>query len=85
MGITIKIKIVAARNLPVMDKTHNLTDAYVEVRFGSKTEYWYKTNVCRKTLNPTWNQQFRIEIPDYSYFLDNIIELRFNVIVSTRG
>lgn len=76
MGTTIKIKIVSARNLPVMDSLHNLTDAYVEIKFGPNSEYYHKTSVCRKSLNPTWNQQFRIEVPDFSYFQENVLELK---------
>ncbi|CAG0922562.1 unnamed protein product [Notodromas monacha] len=55
----VKVRIVAGRNLPVMDRTNETTDAYVEVRFGSTT---YKTEVCRKTLSPQWNSEwFRFE------------------------
>jgi hypothetical protein len=50
------------RNLPVMDRSNDTTDAYVEVKHGSIT---YKTDVKRKTLNPVFNSNwFRFEIDD---------------------
>jgi Ca2+-dependent lipid-binding protein len=56
----VKVRVVAGRNLPVMDRTNETTDAYVEVRFGSTT---YKTEVCRKSLCPQWNSEwFRFEV-----------------------
>lgn len=46
------VKIKAGRNLPIMDRTNETTDAYVEIKLGTVT---YKTDVCRKSLNPQWN------------------------------
>lgn len=46
------VKIKAARNLPVMDKSSETTDAFVEIKLASVT---HKTDVFRKSLNPTWN------------------------------
>lgn len=37
-----------------MDKASDLTDAYVEVRFADLEAQ--RTTVCRKTLNPVWNE-----------------------------
>jgi len=37
-----------------MDKASDLTDAYVEVRFADFEAQ--RTTVCRKTLNPVWNE-----------------------------
>ncbi|XP_055375109.1 C2 domain-containing protein 5 isoform X2 [Condylostylus longicornis] len=56
------VKIKAGRNLPVMDRGSDTTDAYVEIKLGSVT---HKTDVCRKTLNPQWNTDwFRFEVDD---------------------
>lgn len=74
MGAIVKINIARARNLPIMDRASGLTDAYVEIKFGPKIEC--KTTVCKKTLNPIWDQQFRLEVPNVSYIQDNIIELK---------
>ena len=56
----VKVKIVAGRNLPVMDRSSDTTDAYVELKLGNTT---YKTDVCRKSLNPQWNSEwYRFEV-----------------------
>ncbi|XP_055610294.1 C2 domain-containing protein 5 isoform X2 [Uranotaenia lowii] len=56
----VKVKILAGRNLPVMDRSSDTTDAYVEIKLGSST---HKTDVCRKSLNPTWNSDwYRFEV-----------------------
>ncbi|KAK2175121.1 hypothetical protein NP493_746g01027 [Ridgeia piscesae] len=58
----LKVKIVAAQDLPVMDRASELTDAFVEIKFGNTT---YKTDVYRKSLNPQWNSEwFRFEVDD---------------------
>jgi len=58
----VKVKILAGRNLPVMDRSSDTTDAFVEIRFGEVT---YKTDVFRKSLNPAWNSEwFRFEADD---------------------
>lgn len=54
MPCILKIKVIGARDLPVMDKASDLTDAYVEVRFADFEAQ--RTTVCRKTLNPVWNE-----------------------------
>lgn len=58
----IKVKVLAGRNLPVMDRSGDTTDAYVEIKFGNTT---YKTDVCRKSLNPQWNSEwYKFEVED---------------------
>ncbi|XP_051159137.1 C2 domain-containing protein 5 [Leptopilina boulardi] len=58
----IKVRILSGRNLPVMDRSSDTTDAYVEIKFGNTT---YKTDVCRKSLNPQWNSEwYRFEVDD---------------------
>jgi Ca2+-dependent lipid-binding protein len=56
MPCILKIRVIGARDLPVMDKASDLTDAYVEVRFADFEAQ--RTTVCRKTLNPVWNEVF---------------------------
>lgn len=51
----VKVKIMSGRNLPVMDRSSDTTDAYVEIKLGNTT---YKTDVCRKSLHPTWNSEW---------------------------
>lgn len=59
----VKVKIIAGRNLPVMDRGSDTTDAYVEIKLGGITQ---KTDVCRKSLNPRFNSDwFRFEMDDH--------------------
>lgn len=45
-----------------MDRASDLTDAFVEVKFGNTT---FKTDVCPKSLNPQWNSEwFKFEVDD---------------------
>ena len=53
----VKVKILAGRNLPIMDRSSETTDAYVEIKLGSVTQ---KTDVYRKSLNPQWNSEWFI-------------------------
>ncbi|GLG96185.1 Uncharacterized protein GBIM_03015, partial [Gryllus bimaculatus] len=58
----VKVKILAGRNLPVMDRSSDTTDAYVEIKMGNTT---YKTDVFRKSLNPVWDSEwYRFEVDD---------------------
>ncbi|XP_038207188.1 C2 domain-containing protein 5 isoform X2 [Zerene cesonia] len=70
----IKVKVLAGRNLPVMDRASDTTDAFVEVKFGGVT---HKTDVCRKSLNPQWNstEWYRFEV-DESELQDEPLQLR---------
>lgn len=74
----VKVKIISGRNLPVMDRSSDTTDAYVEIKLGSTT---YKTDVCRKSLHPQWNSEwYRFEVrtvlyADHTIFLIRIYPL----------
>ncbi|RWS03486.1 hypothetical protein B4U79_05423 [Dinothrombium tinctorium] len=58
----VKVRVLAGRNLPVMDKSSDTSDAFVEVKLGNTT---YKTEVFRHSLNPYWNSEwFRFEADD---------------------
>ena len=74
MPCILKIRVIRARDLPVMDKATDLTDAYVEVRFGDHDVQ--RTPICRKSLNPTWNADFRIEVSDDADLQNEPVELR---------
>ncbi|CAH8474175.1 unnamed protein product [Schistosoma turkestanicum] len=59
---TVKVRVLSARNLPVMDRATFLTDAFVELCIGNIT---YKTDVVRRSLNPSWNSEwFCFELDD---------------------
>ncbi|PVU87130.1 hypothetical protein BB559_006206 [Furculomyces boomerangus] len=74
MPSLLKIKVLRARNLPPMDRKSSLADAYVEIRFSEVESL--RTNICKKTLNPVWNEDFRIEVSDDSYLQNEPLELR---------
>jgi len=58
----VKVRVLAGRNLPVMDRSSDTTDAFAEVKLGDTT---FKTDVCRKTLHPNWNSDwFRFDVDD---------------------
>lgn len=68
-----KVKILAGRNLPVMDRSSDTTDAYVEIKLGNTT---YKTDVYRKSLNPQWNSDwYKYEVDD-SELQDEPLQIR---------
>ncbi|XP_035219692.1 C2 domain-containing protein 5-like [Stegodyphus dumicola] len=58
----VKVRILAGRNLPVMDRASDTCDAFVEIKLSNNT---YKTEVFRHSLNPEWNSEwFRFEVDD---------------------
>ncbi|CAH0562674.1 unnamed protein product [Brassicogethes aeneus] len=69
----VKVKIISGKNLPVMDRSSDTTDAYVEIKLGNTT---YKTDVCRKSLHPQWNSEwYRFEVDD-SELQDEPLQIR---------
>lgn len=48
MPAKVKVKILACRNLPIMDRSNETTDAYVEIKLGNITQ---KTDVNRHNLS----------------------------------
>ncbi|XP_046438599.1 C2 domain-containing protein 5-like isoform X2 [Daphnia pulex] len=69
----VKVKILAGRNLPVMDRSSDTTDAYVEIKLGSITQ---KTDVFRKSLNPQWNSEWFIFEVDDAELQDEPLQIR---------
>ncbi|KAI8610786.1 hypothetical protein BC830DRAFT_1069490, partial [Chytriomyces sp. MP71] len=70
----IKFRIVSARNLPIMDRATELTDAFVEARFADYDVQ--KTKTCRRTLNPVWNEDFRIEVSNDADLQNEPLEIK---------
>lgn len=58
----LRVRIIAARNLPIMDRSSESCDAFVEVRFGNN--YHEKTGVEKRTLDPEWNHMFVFEVEE---------------------
>ncbi|KAI8908982.1 hypothetical protein EDD86DRAFT_206598 [Gorgonomyces haynaldii] len=57
-----------------MDRTTDLTDAYVEIRFADFEVV--RTQICRKTLDPIWNEDFRFEVSEDSDLQNEPLELK---------
>ncbi|KAJ3415693.1 hypothetical protein HDV05_004371 [Chytridiales sp. JEL 0842] len=62
-----------------MDRATELTDlanpdAFVEVRFSDYDVV--RTQICRRTLNPTWNEDFRFEVSDDSDLQNEPLEIK---------
>ncbi|KAJ1510770.1 hypothetical protein HMI56_006183 [Coelomomyces lativittatus] len=74
MPSILKIRINCARDLPVMDRSSELADAYAELRFGDLDPQ--RTEIAKKTLNPVWNQEFRFEISDDSMLQNEPLEIQ---------
>ena len=51
MPSTVKIRVIQARDLPIMDRKTNTADAFVTVKLGEAGKK-QQTAICRKTLNP---------------------------------
>eukprot|EP01041_Mallomonas_annulata_P008408 gene8408-17329_t len=79
MPSLVKIRVERARDLPVMDRNlqgDEYTDSYVEIRLGESGEYQSRTQTCRKTLNPIWEEEFRFEIVDDSILQNTPVEFK---------
>ncbi|XP_077518520.1 C2 domain-containing protein 5 isoform X3 [Amblyomma americanum] len=58
----VRVKLLAARNLPIMDRASEACDAFGEVKLGNTC---FKTEICKKSLNPQWSSDwFRFEVDD---------------------
>jgi len=51
------IKMIGGKNLPAMDR-NGKSDPYLIVYFKNQK---YKTKVIKKTLNPTWNEEYIVK------------------------
>ncbi|WCJ28215.1 C2 calcium/lipid-binding and GRAM domain containing protein [Euphorbia peplus] len=54
------VRVIEARNLPPMDP-NGLSDPYVKVQLGKQR---CKTKVVKKSLNPTWGEEFSFRVED---------------------
>lgn len=64
-GLELDVKVIGGEGLAIKDKSlfgRGSSDPYVSVYQGSKLVY--KTKVLEKTLNPTWNESFKVLVPE---------------------
>ncbi|XP_047310509.1 C2 and GRAM domain-containing protein At1g03370-like [Impatiens glandulifera] len=54
------VRVIEARNILAMD-TNGFSDPYVKLQLGKQRS---KSRVIKKTLNPTWNQEFCFKVED---------------------
>ena len=66
----VKVRILEGRDLPVMDRASELTDAYVDVKFHERNIF--RTQVCPKTLCPKWNSG-ELAVEFLNFFFTNFV------------
>ena len=76
MPSVLKIRVVEARELPIMDRQRKTTDAYVEVRVAGGSLLDTRTTTVRNNLNPHWGYDVRVEVRDEGALQDEPIEFR---------
>ncbi|KAK8501014.1 hypothetical protein V6N12_003630 [Hibiscus sabdariffa] len=54
------VGVIEARNIPAMD-INGFSDPYVKLQLGKQR---YKTKVVKKTLNPSWGEEFSFKVED---------------------
>lgn len=56
------VRVIEARNLPAMD-LNGLSDPYVRLQLGRNR---FRTKVVKKSLNPSWGEEFSFWVEDLS-------------------
>ena len=74
MPCVIKVRVHSARDLPIMDRKSKLTDAFVTIKLGDARKV--ETKIQRRTLNPVWNEDFRIEVADDMQLHEDVLEVK---------
>ncbi|CAD6185165.1 unnamed protein product [Caenorhabditis auriculariae] len=72
LPVRLEVSIVSAKALPVMNKSINSTDAFVEVRFLEEVE---KTEVVT-SLNPVWDSEFFVFETDEKDITEEWLQFR---------
>jgi Ca2+-dependent lipid-binding protein len=70
MPSELKVIIYSAKNLPVMEKSRNTTDAYCEVYFGKKQ---FTTVTIYDNLEPVWDEPFEFDNIDDEELQENVL------------
>ena len=74
MPFSLKCIIIGAKNLPIMEKSRNTTDAYCEIYFGAKSEVKNTQTIYNK-LNPEWKENFVFEYIDDEELQENVLKI----------
>ena len=75
----LKIHVIEARDLPVMDSSRNTTDAYVQI-FCPGNVVNPKTKTQMSNLNPKWNMHFQFEYDKESLLQDEPLQFRVRLL-----
>ncbi|KAL0534460.1 hypothetical protein IC582_028751 [Cucumis melo] len=59
-NMKLTVRVIEARNLPPTD-LNGLSDPYVRLQLGKQR---FRTKVVKKTLNPTWGEEFSFRVDD---------------------
>lgn len=59
-NMKLTVRVIEARNLPATD-LNGLSDPYVRLQLGKQR---FRTKVVKKTLNPTWGEEFSFRVDD---------------------
>lgn len=73
MPATVKVRVLAGRDLPIMDRASETADAFVEVKFG---QIVHKTEIYPKSLNPLWNSEWFTFEADDEELQDECVQFR---------
>ncbi|PAV88382.1 hypothetical protein WR25_05976 [Diploscapter pachys] len=72
LPVRLEIAIISAKSLPIMDKSINSTDAFVELRYLDSIE---KTDVVT-SLNPVWNSDYFLFDTDEKELSEEWVQFR---------
>ncbi|KRZ13857.1 C2 domain-containing protein 5 [Trichinella zimbabwensis] len=70
---TLKVRIISGRGFPVMDRSNETTDAFVEVKFGQSV---HRTEIYPKSLNPKWDTDWFCFEAEEENLQDECLQIR---------
>ena len=79
MPSTIKIRVIQAKDLPIMDRKSQLADTFVTIHFGDTKKL--KTKTIPKSLSPVWQEDFRIEVHDDNRLQDDPVIFTYTILM----
>ncbi|KRZ57305.1 C2 domain-containing protein 5, partial [Trichinella nativa] len=70
---TLRVRIISGRGFPVMDRSNETTDAFVEVKFGQSV---HRTEIYPKSLNPKWDTDWFCFEAEEENLQDECLQIR---------